>query len=219
LVLLDVREVRADERLRDVPVPELVGLRGGGRIRMEVQLFVGTDEEQIQVLRRPARADLGAVAGHDGAETVVIGDHARHALPGRRRRVGGQREVGLRAPALDDARVLRVGGRTREHGEKSGGREETAPAPHYFSSRIEMFRNWTSAGGDTHLPSFLLPWCCRATGPRAGTPGSSALSITRSPLRTTVSRLPFIVISNVFHLPMSWSASFFGVTPARTAAG
>jgi hypothetical protein len=84
---------------------------------------------------------------------------------------------------------------------------------------IETVRNSTRAGGEFHLPSFLLPWCWRAMRPRAGTPGSSAASITFSPLRTTVRRLPFIVISKVFHSPMLRSASFFGVTPARTAGG
>ena len=50
-------------------------------------------------------------------------------------------------------------------------------------------------------------------------PGSSALLMTVWPLRTTVSRLPRIVISNVFHSPMLLSAFFDGVTPARTAGG
>ncbi len=40
-----------------------------------------------------------------------------------------------------------------------------------------------------------------------------------TPLRTTVRRSPFIVISNAFHWPMSLSAFAFGVTPARTAVG
>ena len=77
---------------------------------------------------------------------------------------------------------------------------------------------FTSAGGEFHWPSFLEPWCWRAMRPRGGSSGSSAFSITRSPLRTTVRRLPLTVISNVFHSPMFRSASFLGVTPARTAA-
>ena len=62
LVLLDVLEVGADERLRHVPVPELVGVGGGHGIRLHVQLLVGGDEQEVEVLVRPARADLGAVA-------------------------------------------------------------------------------------------------------------------------------------------------------------
>src|SRR5688500_8480433 len=55
------------------------------------------------------------------------------------------------------------------------------------SSLIEMFRNCTSDGGETHLPSFFEPWCCSAIGPRAGTAGSCALWMTVSPFRATVS--------------------------------
>ena len=91
--------------------------------------------------------------------------------------------------------------------------------PAYFSSLMEMFRNWTRDGGPVQTPSFFCPWCWRPIGPFAGTPGSCALSITVTPLRTTVRRSPFIVISKAFHWPMSLSAFAFGVTAARTAVG
>ena len=89
----------------------------------------------------------------------------------------------------------------------------------YFSSLIERLRNWTREGGPVQTPSFFWPWCWSAIRPRAGTPGSWAFSITVMPFRTTVSRSPFIVISNAFHSPMSLSALARGVTPARTAGG
>ena len=84
---------------------------------------------------------------------------------------------------------------------------------------IEIFRNCTRLGGATQTPFFFSPWCCKAMGPRGATPGNSAWLITSSPLCTTVSRLPRIVISKLFQAPMSRSALRFGVTPARTAAG
>ena len=93
------------------------------------------------------------------------------------------------------------------------------PPRDYFSSLIEMLRNWTREGGPVQTPSFFWPWCWSAIRPRAGTPGSWAFSITVMPFRTTVSRSPFIVISNAFHSPMSLSALARGVTPARTAGG
>ena len=60
-----------------------------------------------------------------------------------------------------------------------------------FSSLIEMLRNCTSAGGEVHSPSFFEPWCCRAMRPRGGQARAAPrLSITVSPLSTTVRRLP-----------------------------
>ena len=46
---------------------------------------------------------------------------------------------------------------------------------------IEMFRNCTSDGGLFQTPSFFEPWCCSASAPFAGMPGSWALSSTVIP--------------------------------------
>src|SRR5436190_1160262 len=55
-----------------------------------------------------------------------------------------------------------------------------------------MFRNCTKLGGPVHLPSFMLPWCCRAIGPSAGTPGSSAFEMTVRPLLVRPVRLDLL---------------------------
>src|SRR5439155_25997018 len=59
----------------------------------------------------------------------------------------------------------------------------------------------TTSFTNRFLNSTGSPWCCSPIGPVAGTPGRRAPSITVSPLRTTVTRSPRIVISKWFHSP------------------
>src|SRR5215470_5186901 len=61
LVALNVPEIRADENLSHVPVPELVGLCRRLRIRFQIELLVRANEQEIEILFRPACADLSSI--------------------------------------------------------------------------------------------------------------------------------------------------------------
>src|SRR5882762_10563992 len=64
LITLDVLEVGTEEHFRDIPVPKFVGFLLCIRRRLEIQLPVGANEKEVQVVRGPTRADLRAIAGN-----------------------------------------------------------------------------------------------------------------------------------------------------------
>ena len=77
-----------------------------------------------------------------------------------------------------------------------------------------ILRNCTRLEAPFHLLLLLVVTAMMLQGdgvPPPGTPGSCAFSMTVVPLRTTVSRSPFIVISKVFHSPTGLSALRFRV--------
>ena len=88
------------------------------------------------------------------------------------------------------------------------------------SSLMKMFLNCTRLGGPVHWPSFRLPpWCCSASGPRAGRSGIVAPGITSLPLRT-VDRLA--LDGDLEVVPLADRAcrpASAGVTAARSSGG
>ena len=46
-VSADILEIRTDENLCHVPIPEPICLRSRFRIRLEIQLFIGANEKKV----------------------------------------------------------------------------------------------------------------------------------------------------------------------------
>src|SRR5574340_77307 len=95
LIAVDVARVPPREDFGHVPLPQVIGFGLDFRVGFQVERFVRTDEKEVDVLIRPARADFGAMAGHRFAVGPIIGEDAGHALPLRPVRVRRKREIGL----------------------------------------------------------------------------------------------------------------------------
>ncbi len=57
----DILEIRADENLRDVPVPELEGVCQRIWIGFQIERFVRADEQKIEIVLGPPRTNCRAV--------------------------------------------------------------------------------------------------------------------------------------------------------------
>src|ERR1700690_2628374 len=90
-VAADIGEVRADEDLGDVPVPQPESLGRRAWVRPEVQLFVGADEEEVEVVWGPAGANFGSVTWARFAESALFKRDRLGGLPEGKSGIGAER--------------------------------------------------------------------------------------------------------------------------------
>src|SRR5215470_7704254 len=114
LVALDVREIRADECFRDFPVPQFVGffLRIG--IGLQAKLFVRAEEEEVEIVFRPARADFRAVSLDGIAEAVFVDEDGVGFLPEVSGRIEHEANVFLGVRTFDSRDISGESGNDAE---------------------------------------------------------------------------------------------------------
>jgi hypothetical protein len=61
LVVSNVFEIGADEDLCHIPIPQFVRFCGHLRVWLQIELLVGTDEQQVEIALRPTQAYLGTI--------------------------------------------------------------------------------------------------------------------------------------------------------------
>src|ERR1700734_3042218 len=101
LVMLYIREVGTDKYFRYVPVPKLVGFLVSIRFRFNVQFFVRTSKQKVQVILRPARANFRAISRDRLSKRVFFHEDRTGGAPKGQSWIDLQRHVLFREGALE----------------------------------------------------------------------------------------------------------------------
>src|SRR5512140_1137957 len=101
LVMLYVREVRTDKHFRYVPVPELIGFLASVRLGLKVELLIGTNKQEVQVVSCPARAHFRAISRDSLSERVFLHEDGTCGAPEGQSRIKLQRRIFIREGALE----------------------------------------------------------------------------------------------------------------------
>ena len=104
---LDMLWVGTKKSLRYIPTPELLRLRGYHRVRLQIQLFIRTRKQQVQIPRGPARSNFRSWHRHGLAQITLRCVHRGNASPLPGIRVGGQVKIAVRSLTLQDRHIRR----------------------------------------------------------------------------------------------------------------